>query len=196
MPTAPNRFSNRVLITALLAGLLATVNTSHADEYEVDNSHTSVIFSISHFGYSYCYGRFNKVTGAFNVDDGNPAANSIDVTIDANSVDTNDEKRDDHLRGPDFFDSKQFPSITFKSESAEKIENGIRFKGKMTMHGETKDVSLDMQRLGTGKGPAGKDRTGYFLQKTIKRSEFGVNGYLGKIGDDVSITISFEGVKK
>ena len=154
-----------------------------------------MIFSISHFGFSYCYGRFNKVEGSFNLNDSNPSASSFDITIDANSVDTNDEGRDKHLRGPDFFDSKQFPQITFKSESATPTTDGLLVQGKMTMHGVTNDVELEMRRLGTGKGPQGKDRTGFFLQKTIKRSDFGVNGYLGKIGDDVSITISFEGVK-
>ena len=183
------------IVVALIASLITSANT-FAEAYEIENSHTSVIFSISHFGYSYCYGRFNKVSGEFNVDDSNPSASTINVTIDAKSIDTNDKKRDEHLRGPDFFDAKQFPTVTFQSSSAEKIENGIRFNGKMTMHGETKDVSLDMRRLGSGPGPQGKQRTGFFLQKTLKRSEFGVNGYLGKIGDDVSVTISLEGVKK
>lgn len=167
-----------------------------AGAYTIDNSHTSVIFSISHLGYSYCYGRFNKTEGTFSV--GDPAATKFDVKIDANSIDTNDKGRDKHLRGPDFFDSKQFPSLTFKSESVKqgKDSDTLVVSGKLSMHGQTKDIELEMRRLGSGKGPGGKDRTGFFLQKTIKRSDYGMTGMTGAIGDDVSITISIEGIKK
>lgn len=189
----------RTIWTALLLGISGLWGSSAFAQqaaYTIDNSHTSVIFSVSHLGYSYCYGRFNKVEGTFSLDSAKPQASTFDVTIDANTVDTNDEKRDQHLRGPDFFDSKQFPTITFKSESVSTTEDGYLVAGKMTMHGETKDVELEMRQLGSGKGPGGKERTGFFLQKTIKRSEFGMNGNLKMIGDDVSITISFEGIKK
>ena len=110
----------RMIGTALLlctSGIFGSSAFAQQANYAIDNSHTSVIFSISHLGFSYCYGRFNKVEGTFSLDAAKPEASMFDVTIDTNSVDTNDKKRDQHLRGPDFFDGKQFPKITFKSET-------------------------------------------------------------------------------
>ncbi len=167
-----------------------------AQSYSLDNSHTSVIFSIAHMQFSYTYGRFNDIKGSFTVDPANPTAATFEFTINANTVDTNDKKRDDHLRGPDFFNVKQFPTITFQSTSVSPGENGmLNVSGNLTMHGVTNQVVLPMQQLGTGPGPMGKMRTGFFLKTNLKRSEYGMTGMVPMIGDEVSITISFEGVQ-
>ena len=181
--------------------LVAAVQPARADDFDVDNSHTSVIFGVSHMGYSITYGRFNKVSGVFTLDPAGPEASTFQLAIDASSVDTNDAKRDGHLRGPDFFNAGEFPVITFKSTKVapKKTETGINLEvtGDLTMHGQTKPVTLVLQKLGEGPGPTGADfRTGFNCQTKLKRSDFGMTGMVGPVGDEVAITISFEGVRK
>jgi polyisoprenoid-binding protein YceI len=172
-----------------------------ADEYVVDPSHTSVIFGISHLGYSFTYGRFNKVSGDFTLDPAKPEAASFTLAIDAGSIDTNDAKRDDHLRGPDFLNTGEFPVISFKSNKVAVEKQGDAtvyvVSGELTMHGETKPVTLNLQKLGEGPGPTGQDfRTGFNCQTKLNRSEWGMTKMVPHIGDEVAVTISFEGVRK
>jgi polyisoprenoid-binding protein YceI len=188
------------LLLAALLSVAALAQPLQADDFEIDNSHTSVIFGVSHLGYSFTYGRFNKVSGAFTLDPKGPEASTFQVAIDASSVDTNDAKRDEHLRGPDFFNAGEFPVISFKSTKVEgkRTESGITLlvTGDLTMHGQTKPVTLELQKLGEGPGPGGGFRTGFNCQTKLKRSEFGMTGMAPHIGDEVAITISFEGVRK
>jgi polyisoprenoid-binding protein YceI len=189
------------LSLAALLCLAALAHPLQADDFQIDNSHTSVVFGVSHLGYSFTYGRFNKVSGAFTLDPKGPEASTFQVAIDASSVDTNDAKRDEHLRGPDFFNAGEFPVISFKSTKVEgkRTESGVTLlvTGDLTMHGQTKPVTLELQKLGEGPGPRGNDfRTGFNCQTKLKRSEFGMTGMVPHIGDEVAITISFEGVRK
>jgi len=193
-----------LLKTLTLAALLLVSplrQPVHADEFEVDNSHTSVIFGVSHLGYSITYGRFNEVKGRFTLDPAGPEASTFELMINASSIDTNDAKRDEHLRGPDFFNAAEFQAITFKSTkvAAKATEAGkmIEVTGDLTMHGVTKPVTLELQKLGEGPGPTGKDfRTGFNCQTKLKRSDFGMANMVGPIGDEIAVTISFEGVRK
>jgi polyisoprenoid-binding protein YceI len=192
------------LTTLAVAALMlfsSFAQPARADEFEIDNSHTSVIFGISHLGYSITYGRFNKVSGAFSLDPAGPEASTFQFAVDASSIDTNDAKRDEHLRGPDFFNAAEFPVITFKSNkvAAKPTDAGkmVVVTGDLTMHGVTKPVTLELQKLGEGPGPTGKDfRTGFNCQTKLKRSDFGMANMVGPIGDEVAVTISFEGVRK
>ena len=183
-------------VILLLSGSTFPGSACHAADYDLDNSHTSLIFGVSHFGYSFTYGRFNTLAGGFNFDKDNPTGASFKFEIDASSVDTNDAKRDEHLRGPDFFDVKQFPKITFESTAVREAEEGIEMVGKMTMHGVTKEVAIPFKYLGEGKGPYGKYRCGFSAQVLVQRADFGMKGMSPMIGDDVSITFSFEGIQK
>ena len=172
-----------------------------ADEYVVEPSHTSVIFGISHYGYSFTYGRFNKVSGDFTLDPAKPEAASFTLAIDAASIDTNDAKRDDHLRGPDFLNTGEFPVISFKSNKVAVKKEGETtvyvVSGELTMHGETKPVTLNLQKLGEGPGPTGQGfYTGFNCQTKLNRSEWGMTKMIPNIGDEVAVTISFEGVRK
>lgn len=169
-----------------------------ADNYVLDTSHTSVIFGISHMGFSYTYGRFNKVDGKYTLDEANPAGCSFELTIDANSIDTNDAKRDGHLKGTDFLNTAEFPLITFKSTevSGEKNDKGemvYQVKGDLTMHGVTRPVTLPLRLLKVGPGMDGKKHSGFLCETRLLRSEFGMTNMIPAIGDDVAITISFEG---
>lgn len=169
-----------------------------AADYTVDASHTSMIFGISHLGFSYTYGRFNTVAGQYTLDEANPAGASFELTIDAASIDTNDAKRDEHLRSPDFLSTNEFPTITFKSTSvaAGSAEGGIttyEVTGDLTMHGVTRSVTLPLKLLKVGPGMDGKQRSGFLCETRLSRSEFGMTKMVPHIGDDVAVTISFEG---
>lgn len=186
---------------ALLLGFAPFQSPLHADDYAIDPSHTSVIFGVSHLGYSFTYGRFDKVSGDFTLDPANPDAASFTLKIDAASVNTNDAKRDEHLRNADFFNTGEFPLISFKSEKvAVKEVDGAQIyevTGQLAMHGVTKPITLNLQKLGEGAGPSGQDfRTGFNCQAKLSRSEWGMTKMVGPIGDEVAVTISFEGIRK
>ncbi|WP_428307603.1 YceI family protein [Lacipirellula sp.] len=189
------------LALALVLAIGSLQSPLHADEYTVDPSHTSVIFGISHLGYSFTYGRFNKVSGAFTLDPAKPDAASFTLAIDAGSIDTNDAKRDDHLRGPDFLNTGEFPVISFKSNKVvvEKKDDATIYvvSGDLTMHGVTKPVTLNLQKLGEGPGPTGQGfHTGFNCQTKLNRSEWGMTKMVPHIGDEVAVTISLEGSRK
>lgn len=160
----------------------------------IDGAHTSVIFGVSHLGLSYTYGRVNKVQGQFTYDRDDPANCQFTVTMDADSVDTNNSKRDQHLKSADFFNTRQFPTIEFQGTGTEKTANGITLNGNVTMHGETKPVTIPLQLLGEGPGPGGDPRIGFICKFVLKRSDFGMTNMVGAIGDEVSVMMSFEGV--
>lgn len=194
-------FRTAKLAVACAMALASIQSPLRADDYTVDPSHTSVIFGISHLGYSFTYGRFDKVSGAFTLDPAKPDAASFTLTIDAASIDTNDAKRDDHLRGPDFLNTGEFPIISFKSNKVAVEKQGEStvyvVSGDLTMHGETKPVTLQLQKLGEGPGPTGQGfHTGFNCQTKLNRSEWGMTKMIPHIGDEVAITISFEGVRK
>lgn len=189
----------RILMTLVATAVFAVSSASafaQATTYTIDNSHTSLIFAVSHLGFSDTYGRFNKISGTVAWDASAPAASKLDVTIDANTIDTNDAKRDDHLKNADFFNVKQFPLITFKSTKV--VVNGekVSVTGDMTMHGVTKPVTLSLTKLKEGETPFKDVRIGFRGTTTVKRSDFGMNGMQGGIGDEIAIMLSFEAIKK
>ena len=166
-----------------------------ADQYDLDDQHTSVVFSVSHLGYSYCYGMFGKYSGKISFDSKNPTASQFQFTIDAASLDTKSAKRDEHLRGPDFFNVKQFPEITFVSKSVEVKDKIINVSGVLTLHGVSKPIVLPLTHMGAGPGPDQKQHTGFSGKMVLKRSEFDMKTFLPNIGDEITVLISFEGVK-
>ena len=190
----------RTMLLAAVGCLVVGERGICAENYLIDASHTSIIFGVSHMGYSYTYGRFNELKGAYVLDRENPAGSQIQLAISAASIDTNDQKRDEHLKGPDFFNVKQFPVINFQSKSiaVEQTANGsvYRVTGDLTIHGVTKKVTLPLQKMGEGKGPAGNFRTGFHCETALKRSDFGMTNMIPMIGDEVAVTVSFEGVRQ
>lgn len=170
-----------------------------AENYALDTAHTSVIFGISHMGFSYTYGRFNKVAGKYTLDESDPSKCSFELTIDAASIDTNDAKRDEHLRGADFLSAAEFPTLDFKSTSvtAEKNDKGeliYQVKGDLTMHGVKREVLLPLRLLKVGVSPMdNKKHSGFLCETRLLRSEFGMTKMIPGVGDEVAVTISFEG---
>lgn len=189
---------SRALSSVLLGGALFLSSSAFAaDTWSVDPSHSTAIFRIKHFNASWQYGRFNDVSGTFVFDDADPTKSTLELSIKTDSVDTNNQKRDDHLKGPDFFNAAQYPTMTFKSKKvAAKSGNVWAVTGDLTIHGTTKEITVDVERTGTGKDPWGGTRTGAEATFTIKRSDYGVSGLPDGLGDEVRIVVSAEAIKK
>lgn len=181
-----------LILLVSLVPLWAEVET-----YEIDPVHSSVIFSAKHFNVGYFYGRFNQIEGTIRFDRENHQNSSVEITIPVKSIDTANQKRDDHLKGPDFFDAKQFPNITFKSSEIKVLRDKVfEVRGPLTLHGVTKEITLRVDLTGEGKDPWGNYRIGFWTQKTIKRSEFGMSYMLEGISDKVDLIVSVEAIKK
>ena len=181
----------------LIGALRAQSAPAAPATYKLDGVHSMVIFRIKHLGVSYTYGRFNDVSGTVKWAGSNPAGASFDVTIKAASVDTNEPRRDQHLRGPDFFDAKQFPTIRFKSTNTEAGEGGaFKLTGNLTLHGVTQPITVTFQQIGEGKDPWGGYRAGFESTFKIKRSDFGMTKILNAAGDEVTLMVSLEGIRK
>src|SRR5262249_35008398 len=134
----------RSVLALLVCGLAAAVPAGAADDYAVDAMHAGVNFKISHFGLCWIHGRFDEFSGNFTLDADDPSKCSFSMTIKADSIDTNNKKRDDHLRSPDFLNAKQYPAITFKSTAVQAIKDGYQVTGDFTLHGETKSVTFPL----------------------------------------------------
>ncbi len=184
--------------SVVIASLLFGISLAHAEEtWNVDKDHAQVLFKATHLGFSHVYGWFKSVSGTVMLDDKNPAKNSVNLEIDADSLDTMVTKRDQHLKGPDFFDVKQFPKVTFKSDSVKKLDDkNYEIKGNLTLHGVAKPVTLTFNRFKTGEDPWKNTRTGGEGKFTIKRSDFNMKYMLEGISDEIEIVASIEAIKK
>lgn len=184
---------------ALVAGTLLSTGSQYAsaaDEYDYDLVHSSVSFKARHLGISWIHGRFNEVSGKFSLDRENPEKSTFTLSIKADSVDTANKARDAHLRQPDYFDTKQFPTIDFKSTSTKPIKDGFEVTGNFTMHGTTKKVKIVM--MGGKEHDFGKvKRVAFSTELSLKRSDYGFDkNAIGPIGDEALIMIDCEGVRK
>ncbi|MFA6045508.1 MAG: YceI family protein [Phycisphaerales bacterium] len=165
--------------------------------FSLDPVHSYVIFQIKHLGTSNSYGMFHEPSGKL-VMATDPAASTLEISVPAEKVDTGSDKRDQHLRSPDFFSVKEFPAITFKSTSFKPAgNNAFEVTGDLTLHGVTKPVTTKLEVLGSGKGMKGEDILGAETKFTIKRSDWGMKTYVkeGALGDDVTLTVAIEAHK-
>jgi len=184
----------------LIIGLIST-NVQAAEHYTIDTKgmHAFVTFKIKHLGYSWLQGRFNHFSGSFDYDEKNPSNNRVALTIDVNSIDSNHAERDKHLRDNRFFDTKKFPKATFTSTSWENKGKGKAvLKGKFTLRGITKNISIDVTQIGAGKDPWGGFRRGFEGTTTIHLSDYKMKeGHiLGPVAENVELWFSIEGVRK
>jgi polyisoprenoid-binding protein YceI len=175
----------------------SNVQTSNLQTWNVDPAHTAAQFSVRHLGISTVRGAFTKVSGSVQYDPSDPTKTTIEATIDANSVDTRVEKRDNDLRSPDFFDVAKYPTLTFNSKRVEAAGAGkLKIVGDLTIHGVTKEVVLDVDGPSAPiQDPRGNLHMGASATTTVKRKDFGVNGAGAAVGDDVPITIDMELVR-
>jgi polyisoprenoid-binding protein YceI len=167
-----------------------------ADVYQYDGVHSSISFKARHLDISWIHGRFNEAEGTFSIDRDNPAKSSFTLSIKTDSVDTANKARDEHLRQPDYFDTKQFPTIDFKSTSVKATDGGYEVAGDFTMHGVTKKVTLNLKG-GKEHDFKGMKRVAFSTELSVKRSDYGFDkSQIGLIGDEALILIDCEGLKK
>lgn len=182
-----------------LAGLLTALWAlpAFAQTYQVDPVHTSLVFRVKHMNTAFVYGMFRDIKGTVVVDEANPARSSINLEVDANSVFTANEQRDNHLRSPDFFNTRQFPTITFRSTNIRRVnENTVQVQGNLTMRGVTRPVTATVNLTGKGKNAQGRDIIGFETTFTIRRSEFGIRYGLPGLGDEVRVMLSVEAIRQ
>lgn len=170
--------------------------------WTIDAAHSHVEFAVRHMMISTVKGRFGGVTGTVRTDESNPANAQVEVEIDAATIDTREAKRDAHLQSADFFDVGKFPTLTFKSTRVTDVAGDqFRLIGDLTMHGVTREVTLDVTSEGRGTDPWGNERAGFTATGKLKRSDYGLTwnqaletgGLL--VGDDIKIAIDVELVK-
>jgi polyisoprenoid-binding protein YceI len=189
-----------VIGVMFLAATLVSTSASAA-KWKVDASHTSVSFSVAHL-FTSVQGRFDTFEGTIDFDPENAAATVVRGKIDAASINTNNAKRDKHLRSGDFFHVEKFPEIEFVSSGGITNSQGKRgeLPGQLTIHGVTRPVVLEVKFLGRGQDPWGNERAGFSATLTINRKDYGLNwnevletgGVL--VGDEVEIRVDAEGI--
>lgn len=192
------RFLTAAIAGAAL-GLVSLAAPAHADTYKVDPAHAFAVFKVSHFGWSNNWGRFNDVSGTIEFDKADVTKSKVSITIKTASIDTNHQKRDDHLRSPDFFNAKEFPEMKFSSTKIEKTgDRTAKVTGDLTLLGVTKPVTLNVTWNKEGPHFRNKDKihTGFSATTTIKRSDFGMKKFLPAIGDEITIFLDVEAIKQ
>ena len=190
--------------TAITLALLVMLPVlAHADTWQIDPAHTNVEFTVRHMMISNVKGQFQKTAGTITANGNDAASAQIDATIDASSVDTRVERRDMHLKSPDFLDVAKYPTITFKSTKVEADgPNKWKVTGDLTLHGVTKPVVLDVESSGAPVSMGGKTHAGASATTKIKRSDFGLTWNKAleaggvMVGDEVAISIDVEAIKQ
>ena len=180
------------LAFAALLTSVFSIHTIHAETYQIDPEHSQVAFNVRHL-VSQAHGLFNEFSGQIEFDSEHPEKTQVEATIVVSSIDTDNEKRDAHLRSADFFDVESFPSMTFKSTGADVKDGVIQVTGDFSMHGVTRSIVLPVTVLGTGTNPwSKKAQVGMAAKTVLGRSEYGVNTWTdaaGILGDDVEINL-------
>ena len=182
------------LTLSLLLGLSGQL---HAAEYKIDTAgaHAFIQFKIKHLGYSWLYGRFDDFSGRFNYDPEKPEASSVNVEINTASLNSNHAERDKHLRGKDFLNVDKYPKATFVSTSFTlKGDGKAELKGKLTLHGVTKEISIDVTEIGGGKDPWGGYRQGFHGTTEFALKDFGIDYDLGPASRTVQLILDVEGI--
>jgi polyisoprenoid-binding protein YceI len=178
-----------------------TASSTHT-AWDIDTSHSSVGFTVRHLVISQVHGRFSRWSGSLLLDEENPAASTIEARIETASIDTNEPKRDAHLRSADFFNAEKHPVMTFRSTGvAPAGADGYRMTGDLTISGITRSVTLDVDAMGKARDPWGGERLGFSARTTIDRRDFGLNwnqaleagGVL--VGEKVEINLEIEAVR-
>ena len=181
---------------------LAQQRATTATTWQIDPAHSLVEFGVKHMMFTTVKGRFTQVGGTIVHDDADPAGSSVQVEIPVASITTGDEKRDGHLRSADFFDVETYPTITFRSTRVEPVGGDrLRVVGELTIHGVTREVTLDTTFNGRGTNPWGQQVAGYTAETQIDRGDYGLTwnaaleagGVL--VGDKVKIQLEIEATR-
>ncbi len=183
--------------------LIAIPTLVSAENWKIDPAHTSVEFKIRHLMVSWVKGVFTEVQGSAVLDDNDPTKSSVKVQIAAASIDTNNKKRDDHLRSPDFFDVETFPVISFVSKEVVVVAGTpVKIVGDLTIHGTTNTVTLKVEDFSqTVVDPWGNTRRGASASTTINRKDYGLSWNKALeaggvvVGEEVRINLEVELIK-
>ena len=190
----------KLLLSAAVATAMFGTTAAQAADYVIDTqgAHAFVTFKIKHLGYSWLHGRFNTFDGTFSYDDANPNASQIMVNIETKSIDSNHAERDKHLRGSEFLNVDKFPKATFKSTSIKFDDDGDEadVTGEFTLHGVTKTITFEIDKIGEGKDPWGGYRVGFEGETSLKLADFGIDYNLGPASTHVDIGLFIEGVRQ
>lgn len=173
------------------------------ERWEIDSSHSGIHFSVRHLVIAKVRGQFARWTGTVQVPDGDFGKASVDVVIDATSIDTSVADRDAHLKSADFFDVATYPELTFKTVRVEPLaDDRVRLVGRLTIKDVTREVALDVERLGVVKDPWGNERAAFSAKTSLNRGDFGLTWNKAletggvMVGDRIDIEIEIEAVKQ
>jgi polyisoprenoid-binding protein YceI len=185
------------LLVSLIVSAFAAQAFGQVETWKIDPAHSSPQFAVRHLGISTVRGEFRKISGSASYDPADPSKTSLEATIDATTVDTRVDMRDNDLRSPNFLDVQKYPTITFRSKRAESASPGkMKITGDLTIHGVSKEVVLDVDGPSAPvKDPKGNVHVGASATTTVNRKDFGVNGAPSMVGDQISITIDAELIK-
>jgi polyisoprenoid-binding protein YceI len=193
--------SKKILTSFLLISSLVT-SAFAADKYEIDPAHSAVSFSVKHLVITNAKGNFKDFSGVIIYDDKKIENSTVDVKIKTASINTENEQRDTHLKGADFFDAAKYPEITFKSKQVKKQGKGYVCIGTLSMHGVSKEITIPFNVNGVVKDPWGGTRIGTQAVTALNRKDYGLtwnktldNGGLA-VGEDVNISLDVEAIKK
>ncbi len=189
----------KLLLASLLFYALPTL--AHTHLLEIDQDHSDISFGVKHMMVSKVNGNFKDFSGSIVMDEHDAAKNKVDVIIKVASIDTRKEKRDEHLKSPDFFDAEKFKEIIFKSTKVTGKGKNLKVEGMLAMHGVEKPVILETTIGGTQKGSDGKNHMGFSATGKIKRSDFGLKWNKAletggvMVGDEVTLNFEIEAVE-
>lgn len=183
-----------LILAFALAGLVLAAGPAEAATYTIDPVHSSAVFKVRHFDVANFYGTFNGVSGTVSWNPENPGGSSIEVTIEADSVDTRNGQRDGHVKSPDFLNAKQFPEITFKSTGVEATgDDQLAITGDLTLHGVTKPITVTAEHTGSGEHPqSGKQLVGFEARFTVDRSDYDMDFMVGPLSSEVDFILAIE----
>lgn len=170
----------------------AAVHMPAAGTFQVDPTHSTILFKVHHEGAGYVYGWFKDFSGTFTIDS-DPSKSHVELAVQAASIDTRDDERNGNLTGPDFLNAKQFPELTFKSKSVAVTGAGWHITGDLTIRGITKSVAFDAAPVGDVTDPHGKRLVGLEAHLSIARDDFGVSFMPEMVGPQVELIIDLEG---
>ena len=176
------------------AGAPIPATTPAAGAYVIDSGHSGALFRVNHLGVASFWGRFNHVAGSFELAE-DASKCSVEVTIDAASVDTNSEGRDKHVKGPDFFNVKEYPRITFTSKSVRVDGDVYHVTGDLTLLGKSNEVTIPMTKIGEASTRMG-DKCGFEGEFTFDRKDFGMGALEGALGTEIRCILFIEANKK
>lgn len=174
-------------------------SSDSVEHYLIDTrgAHAFVQFRIPHLGYSWLYGRFNEFEGEFTFDPENPSNSIVNVTIQTASVDSNHERRDNHLRNEDFLTVEEYPEAHFRSTSFSHVDgDNYKMTGDLTLLGQTREVEINVEHIGAGEDPWGGYRRGFSGTTSFALADFGIDYELGPDSEIVEIILDIEGIRQ